>query len=197
LNIKAGAQVTLKWTSTNVDYCYASGDWSGNQTTSGELKISATSAKTYTITCYNNYGSASDTVRVNFSATNTNTNSSNSTITDLSALYSKIAYLKAEIARLQSLLASQNQISCAQITKNLYYGIKNDSQVKCLQEFLKSQGLFSANATGNYYSLTYKAVKAFQERYADEILTPLGLTQGTGVVANMTRAKINQFLLKK
>jgi peptidoglycan hydrolase-like protein with peptidoglycan-binding domain len=105
--------------------------------------------------------------------------------------------LKKEISRVQALLAAKNQttISCTQLTKDLYYGIKNDPEVKCLQEFLKIQGLFNGPITGSFYTLTKTTVIAFQEKYSSEILTPLGLTHGTGIVAGNTRAKINKLLL--
>jgi len=47
-------------------------------------------------------------------------------------------------------------------TQNLYYGLQNNSQVTQLQEFLTSQGLYSGPITGNFYSLTLNAVRAFQ-----------------------------------
>jgi len=42
--------------------------------------------------------------------------------------------------------------------------------------------------------LTQQAVIRFQEKYASEILTPLGLPNGTGYVGAATRSKINQLL---
>jgi len=69
--------------------------------------------------------------------------------------------------------------------------------VKCLQTFLKNQGddIYSEGyVTGNFLNLTKSAVIKFQEKYAFEILTPLGLSSGTGYVGTSTRAKINQIL---
>jgi peptidoglycan hydrolase-like protein with peptidoglycan-binding domain len=94
-------------------------------------------------------------------------------------------------------LGKSQPISCKKIEKNLYYGLINDPQVRCLQEFLKFQepeiypeGL----VTGNFLNLTKQAVIRFQEKYKDEILKPLGLEFGTGFVGPLTRAKINQLL---
>ena len=50
---------------------------------------------------------------------------------------------------------------------DLYYGLKNDEEVKWLQHCLKWLGLFPLNVpeTGNYYSITQKAVQDFQDKY--------------------------------
>ena len=109
-------------------------------------------------------------------------------------LQQKIAQLQAEIARL---LGAQSSVSCSQITKNLYYGLTNNEQVKCLQEFLKEQGpdIYPQGlVTGNFLGLTKQAVIRFQEKYASQILTPLGLTHGTGFVGSLTRKEINLLL---
>ena len=75
--------------------------------------------------------------------------------------------------------------------------MRNDNRVRCLQEFLKSQGtdIYPEKlVTGNFLSLTMTAVIRFQEKYAGEILTPLNLEEGTGFVGSMTRLKMNQLL---
>jgi len=72
-------------------------------------------------------------------------------------------------------------------------------EVRCLQEFLKSQGAEiypEGLVTGNFLSLTQAAVIRFQEKYKTEILTPLGLEKGTGFVGSLTCAKINELLGK-
>ena len=92
-----------------------------------------------------------------------------------------------------------NQISCQIFETNLYYGIKEDNQVICLQKFLQSQGqeIYPEGLiTGNFLSLTRQAVIRFQEKYADEILKPWNLSKGTGFVGQTTREKIN-FLLEQ
>jgi hypothetical protein len=190
VTVDSGQLLSLSWDSTQADTCLASDGWSGNLSASGTQFASTDASKTYTITCTNSYGSWSDSVTVNISSDST------SQTDDLAALYAQIEYLQNEIARVQGLLAARNSpsISCTQLTKNLYYGMTNDPEVKCLQEFLKAQGLFDGPVTGNFYNLTKTAVIAFQEKYSSEILTPLGLTRGTGIVAGNTRAKINALM---
>jgi hypothetical protein len=89
-------------------------------------------------------------------------------------------------------------ISCRQILNNLRYGMRS-SEVRCLQEFLKSQGpeIYPEGlVTGYFGPLTLAAVKRFQQKYWQEILAPWGLTkdQPTGFVGPTTRSKINQLL---
>lgn len=110
--------------------------------------------------------------------------------------------LKDQLARLESEEEKQEDteplpLSCQNFDKNLFYGIQSDNQVRCLQEFLKSQGsdIYPEGlVTGNFLYLTKTAVTRFQEKYAQEILEPLGLMNGTGFVGPKTRAKINEML---
>lgn len=113
-------------------------------------------------------------------------------------LLSKIADLKQQIAALQAQQGGTSNIGlCSRLEFNLYFGMQANSEVKCLQQFLKNQG---ANiypeglVTGNFGGLTMSAVIRFQEKYASEILIPVGLTKGTGYVGMQTRSKINQIL---
>lgn len=117
-------------------------------------------------------------------------------------ILARISEVKNLIIWLQSQLAALtgSQTSCREITQNLYFGIKDNFQVKCLQEFLKSQGsdIYPEGfVNGNFYTLTQKAVIRFQEKYASEILAPAGESRGTGYVGPSTRAKINQLLTKQ
>jgi hypothetical protein len=109
----------------------------------------------------------------------------------------KINEIVALIAKLQEQLKAMtggSAFSCAQITKNLFYGMKNDSQVKCLQEVLKAQG-YSIVVSGNFDVTTKNAVAQFQQKYASEILAPHGLRYGSGNAGNATMGKLNQILL--
>tara|TARA_B100000745_G_scaffold273080_1_gene201296 strand:- start:897 stop:2120 length:1224 start_codon:yes stop_codon:yes gene_type:complete len=71
--------------------------------------------------------------------------------------------------------------------------------VLALQTALKEKGLYppegdtleTCPVSGYYGGCTVRAVKEFQERYFDEILTPLELTQGTGRFGGQTRAVLN------
>ncbi len=107
----------------------------------------------------------------------------------IAQLLARIADLKAQIAVLQAKLATIKG-TCA-ITQNLYLGMK-DFQVSCLQQFLKSEGVYAQGLiTGFFGPLTHQAVINFQDKYKEEILAPLGLNNGTGFVGNSTRQKIN------
>ncbi|MCX5781783.1 MAG: peptidoglycan-binding domain-containing protein [Elusimicrobia bacterium] len=77
---------------------------------------------------------------------------------------------------------------------DLYYGMEDQEDIKMLQKALKYEGVFplSVPETGNFYGITYSAVMDFQEKYRDEILTPLGLTKPTGFVGTSTRKKLNE-----
>jgi hypothetical protein len=108
-------------------------------------------------------------------------------------LLDQIAYLKAEIAKLLGYPVDQQTV-CGQLNTNLSMG-DSGSSVKCLQTFLKSQGsdIYPEGlVTGYFGNLTKAAVTKFQQKYASEILSPLGLSYGTGYVGALTRVKINQ-----
>ncbi len=72
------------------------------------------------------------------------------------------------------------------------YGSKdnNPAEVKLLQEFLNTYEEFNLKIDGIYSSQTREAVIKWQERYADEVLKPWGLSKGTGYVYTTTLKKI-------
>ncbi len=82
----------------------------------------------------------------------------------------------------------------AALLATLSLGSKS-ADVKTLQELLLKEGVYpSGLVTGFFGELTRSAVIRFQEKYAAEILTPAGLTRGTGVVGSSTRKKVNELL---
>lgn len=84
-------------------------------------------------------------------------------------------------------------------TQNLRMGSAGADVLK-LQQFLNASAdtIIAPSGTGSignesvlYGQLTKRAVIKFQEKYASEILSPNGLTKGTGAVGASTRAKLN------
>ena len=114
-------------------------------------------------------------------------------LVQIEELQQQIAMVQAQI----DAISGKEAMTCQRVDQNLYYGMRNDERVKCLQEFLKSQGqeIYPEGlVTGNFLYLTKAAVIRFQEKYKEEILSPLNLEKGTGFVGVKTRVKINQLL---
>jgi len=108
-----------------------------------------------------------------------------------------IEELEAEILRITALLAQVESelaklIGVDALNTNLRYSNSSDD-VKLLQTWLsKDPEVYPEGIVSGYFgSLTETAVLRFQEKYADEILKPLGLDKGTGFVGSSTRAKLN------
>lgn len=123
-------------------------------------------------------------------------------------LQEQINALLAQIQLLQNQLAQAGggtgAVSCSitSFTSNLSQGATGDS-VKCLQIILNASadtqvaqsGVGAPGSETTYFgALTKAAVVKFQEKYASEVLTPLGLTSGTGFVGAATRAKLNTMI---
>lgn len=66
ITLTAPANYTLSWTSSNANTCTASGSWAGTKSLNGsEAQNNVPQGTyTYTLTCSNNFGSASDSVTV-------------------------------------------------------------------------------------------------------------------------------------
>lgn len=73
--------------------------------------------------------------------------------------------------------------------RNLYLGTQGDDVI-LLQHLLIKEGVWpreDIQPTGYFGQITYFSVIAFQEKYKEEILNPLGLEKGTGFVGALTR----------
>jgi len=118
--------------------------------------------------------------------------------TEITRLLTLIKDLKRQVAVLQAQLASiKGNAPCKTFEQNLFFGMPKSGAVSCLQQLLKDQGptIYPEGlVTGNFLSLTQGAVIRFQEKYAAEILHPLGLQRGTGYVGPSTRSKLNSLL---
>ncbi|MBI2625975.1 MAG: SMP-30/gluconolactonase/LRE family protein [Candidatus Nealsonbacteria bacterium] len=120
----------------------------------------------------------------------------------VSTLKARIQALQEQIVKMQEELnkAANELIEIEQsiaFTQNLYSGAQS-GEVKNLQQFLSQYPDIypEGQVTGYFGPLTQNAVKRFQEKYADDILKPSGLTVATGYVGPATRAKLNELAQK-
>ncbi len=82
---------------------------------------------------------------------------------------------------------------CHTFNTNLKYG-DTGTEVQALQTALEKEGFTISTIEktgGDFGDSTASAVVGFQNKYKAEILTPLGLTNGTGYVGIATRTKLN------
>jgi len=90
-----------------------------------------------------------------------------------------------------SLLGEQKELEPEEFVfnQNLSLGMKGED-VKALQEILIKEGVWARSdveATGYFGLITKEALIKYQEKYASEILEPIGLKNGTGFFGSFTR----------
>lgn len=94
-------------------------------------------------------------------------------------------------------IKEQGAIGKAQLTSEALQQdlIRGDSgaEVRKLQQCLArdSEVYPEGIVNGSFGQLTHEAVIRFQEKYASEVLAPLGLSEGTGKAGELTREKLN------
>lgn len=102
------------------------------------------------------------------------------------------------VALLPGIAAAQSAPECGLFTRNLALGASG-ADVRALQVFLNTDtrtkvSLDGPGSPGNettYFGMKTKAaVVKFQELHRAEVLTPVGLTSGSGFVGTFSRAKI-------
>jgi peptidoglycan hydrolase-like protein with peptidoglycan-binding domain len=136
------------------------------------------------------FGGAESAYPYTFTVSITGQTQSDDSMT-IQKLLDQIEALKKQIALLQVHQPSNQNppvIACRQLNSNLYVGVSNTNDVRCLQQVLISVagGIYpEALVTGVFGNLTRVAVMRFQAQYA---------IPQTGFVGILTRQKINQLL---
>lgn len=122
--------------------------------------------------------------------------------TKIAELTAQLKVLLVELAKLKGQSSITGIPANFTFNSNLQEGVSGES-VKYLQIVLNSDpetqiassGIGSPGKETTYFGyLTKTAVIKFQNKYASEILTPLGMTAGNGFVGQKTRDKLNQIL---
>ncbi len=110
----------------------------------------------------------------------------------INAIMAQIKQLQAQLAELQG----QTSGWCHDFSTNLRME-NSGTEVAALKTALRKENFDPKDESRNEYEewfgeSTAAAVSGFQQKYADEILTPLGFKYGTGYVGKTTRAKLNK-----
>ncbi len=89
------------------------------------------------------------------------------------------------LAGILSLFAAHSAHAAELFNSELKYGMVKNIEVRHLQQFLTNESLYTAPVTGNFYTITQRAVKNFQKR--EQLLE-------TGIFDDATRQRANEIL---
>lgn len=99
----------------------------------------------------------------------------------------KLTILIAIFVAFTCLFVHTTEAATTSFNTNLSFrGAQSAAEVAALQQFLKHQGLYTADITGNFFTQTYNAVIAFQNKE--------GIMPASGFWGPLTRAKANQIV---
>ncbi len=89
--------------------------------------------------------------------------------------------------------------ACYYLREHLRLGYNNNPiEVAKLQSFLRNyEGFTTLPVTGFFDIVTDKAVRAFQDKYASDVLTPWNLPGNTGYVYYTTKKKVNEIYCQR
>lgn len=90
----------------------------------------------------------------------------------------------------ETALSNDSAIFSYTWNKDLYYGMRNDNDVKALQKALIKEGVYSGEITGNFFGLTKQAVIDFQKKHNFTNIP------GTGYTGTYTRKVLNELYSK-
>ncbi len=98
-----------------------------------------------------------------------------------------------ELARERGIEVEEEKEECEPYLEGyIKFGVQNNpEEVEKLQTFLNENEGADLPVTGFYGEKTLEAVKEFQAKYADEILSPWGIQEPTGFVYKTTQTLIN------
>jgi hypothetical protein len=117
---------------------------------------------------------------------------------ELQSLYERAEELAKKVEEMTgTTVAEVSEVETGDLYLSEYikYGANNNPvEVKKLQTFLNDNMGKNIPVTGFYGEITMAAVKEFQVKYKEGILTPWGITEPTGYVYKTTQRQINMLV---